>query len=102
MKKYAVFTNYGNWDADAMGFVGFIDADPSSALATAITTFHEEKLPTPLDANQIAVVVGQEEIEKVYEEYELSFYVDPDFTVFGIYKVSHYSDMIIGLIEVPS
>lgn len=105
MKKFAVFTNYGNWDVDSIGFIGFVDVDnqasPSEVIASAVSAFHADQLTRPLDPTEVKLCEPHiEAISKVYEEYEVNLYIDPDFTHFGICNVDKASDLLCGVIEV--
>lgn len=105
MKKFAVFTNYGNWDTDSIGFIGFADvednATPAEVIAAVIVTHHEADLTRPMDPTEVKLYETHiEAIAKVYEEYGINMYVDPDFTYFGIYEVEGAMDLLCGVIEV--
>lgn len=106
MKKFAVFTNYGNWDTDSVdsvGFVGFAAVDPTDKTdAQIIEEIAKAVHPDEFKDDEVfrIKVIPHEDEEEVWEEYEVSMYVDPAFDLLGVIDRKHYSDMLIGLIEV--
>lgn len=105
MKKYAVFSNYGPWDTDRVGFIMFADLDetqtPEEQLRSLIPALHADIQAGQHVEIESVLVITTENKQQMPESYwEMSLYCKPDFVLEGLAKFEEHWDMYIGLIEV--
>lgn len=100
--KVLIFSNYGNWDADAIGFIRAVEVDDlTSASIAPVAAAIAARMTNDEVSHEVArniKAIDRNRFDELVDELELSVYVDPDFNAMFEAQIEDCVTMVVGVI----